>query len=307
VDLFDEDRYGDVLRRYDLAHQAGRLIIEERARDDALALEQVLHTMRTSEHAHHKHMAIAVPPYLQELLLSVSEKHYTDALRYDRLIERLLRLPYVFFVTLNYDLLLDKRLNSHHVLSSLDDYITQDKNWSLVKLHGSVNWFHKTSTSFVPQMPPAELRWDAEHFNCVAPNATLEYVRDAHPGRNTDRYPALALPEGPDDRLVLPSDHLRLLHAGLREREIDLLVIGYSGLDRQVLGLVGTTQKVRRMTVINRDGDGAQAVFDRFREAGIEPVCPNIVDGDFASWTDTGGLNQLVDEYDGPYTDDAAT
>jgi hypothetical protein len=62
VDLFDEDRYGGVLSRYELAHQAGRFITQERADNDALALEHVLHGLRTSEHAHHRHMAIAVPP-----------------------------------------------------------------------------------------------------------------------------------------------------------------------------------------------------------------------------------------------------
>jgi hypothetical protein len=82
-----------VLSQYDLAHQAGRFITAERADNDALALEHVLHDLRTSEHAHHRHMAIAVPPYLQDLLLTVSEKHYTRGSRYDRLIERLLRLP----------------------------------------------------------------------------------------------------------------------------------------------------------------------------------------------------------------------
>jgi hypothetical protein len=39
VDLFDEHKYGTVLRKYDLAHQAGRFIAEERAQDDALGLE----------------------------------------------------------------------------------------------------------------------------------------------------------------------------------------------------------------------------------------------------------------------------
>src|SRR5687768_6409066 len=173
VDLFDEDRFGSVLSRYELAHQAGRFITHERADDDALALEHVLHALRTSEHAHHRHMAIAVPPYLQELLLSISERHHSDAHRYDRLIERLLRLPYVFFVTLNYDLLLDRRLNSHHALGTFKDYITEDKNWSLLKLHGSVNWFHPTPAPFVPGTPRPDLEWDSERFECVGVNATL--------------------------------------------------------------------------------------------------------------------------------------
>src|SRR5689334_23361485 len=97
VDLFDEDRYRSLLEAYDLAHQAGRFIADARAGDDARSLEQVLHDLRRSEYEHHRRMAFSVPPYLQHLLHSVSEIHFRQAIFYDRLIERLLRLPYVSF------------------------------------------------------------------------------------------------------------------------------------------------------------------------------------------------------------------
>ena len=126
IDLFDESVYGEQLRRYDLAHQAGRYITQERAMNGTLGLEQALHELRTSNFEHHRQMALAVPPYLQDLLHAVSEQHYSRALRYDRLIERLLRLDFVCFITLNYDLLLDRRLNALHRLATFDDYIT---NW----------------------------------------------------------------------------------------------------------------------------------------------------------------------------------
>jgi glutamyl-tRNA reductase len=83
--------------------------------------------------------------------------------------------------------------------------------------------------------------------------------------------------------------------------QLDLLVIGYSGLDRQVLDLAGSAQKVRRMTVVNRTGEEAEQVLERFRQVGVAPIWPNVVDGDFASWADGGGLNELVEEYDGPF------
>jgi hypothetical protein len=31
---------------------------------------------------------------------------------------------------------LDRRLNGHRLLSRFEDYISQDKNWALIKLHG---------------------------------------------------------------------------------------------------------------------------------------------------------------------------
>src|SRR5262245_44640782 len=106
INLFDEEVYGDQLRRYDLAHQAGRYIAQERQLDDTLGLERALHELRTSNFEHHRQMALAVPLYLQDVLHAVSEQHYAHAFRYDRLIERLLRLDFVCFITLNYDVML---------------------------------------------------------------------------------------------------------------------------------------------------------------------------------------------------------
>jgi hypothetical protein len=301
VDLFDETLYREYLSIYDLAHQAGRFIAQARKEDDALGLEHALHRLRVSEHAHHRHMALAVPPYLQHLLYTVSETHYTEAFRYDHLIERLLRLPYVCFLTLNYDLLLDRRLNGHHRLSTLDDYISRDKNWSLIKLHGSVNWLHDANQTFSINAPPKDLAWDAETYECIAPDVPLSTVRGT--SLATKRYPALAMPEGPDDRLVLPTKHLWFLRSMLKGKEVDLLSIGYSGLDNEALKLIESLEcKVRRMTIVDQDLYRATEVFTRFENAGIRPLWPDIANYDFAGWIDDGGLARLVDEYDGPYS-----
>jgi hypothetical protein len=302
VDLFREDAYQAVLALYDLAHQAGRQITQELADDGALALERALRDLRVSEFPHHQHMAVAVPPYLQHLLHAVSEAHYTEAYRYDRLIEQLLRLPYVYFMTLNYDVLLDRRLNGHHRLSTFDDYISRDKNWSLLKLHGSVNWYHETSEPFDPRLPPRTLSWSSS-LECVAPNATLEAIRSASVGANTARYPALALPEGPEDRLLLPPTHAQFVQQTLSVLpEADLLLIGYSGLDKKVLSLLeGAKVKFRRMTVVGRDRDDAVVVHTRLHDAGISAIWPTAFDGDFGSWVDGGGLKELVVDYGGPY------
>jgi hypothetical protein len=303
VDLFNEADYEAQLRIYELAHQAGRFINNEREGDSTLGLEAALHQLRTSGHAHHRHMALAIPPYLQHLLHSVSEFHYTRAFRYDRLIERLLRLPYVCFLTLNYDVLLDRRLNGYHRLATLDDYITRKKNWSLIKLHGSVNWYHEAAEWFEAVAPPTGLRWDELNFHCERSDASLDEIRGGFADSRTDRYPALAMPEGADDRLVLPAEHVGFITDMFGSLpEIDLLVIGYSGLDVEPLKLLSSWDcRVRRMTVVNRDYKWAMDVMARFQAAGIEAVWPNVMRGDFAAWVDVGGLNQLVDEYNGPY------
>jgi len=304
VDLFNEQKYGPILREYDLAHQAGRFIEQERAQDDALGLETVLHRLGSSEYQHHRHMALAVPLYLQHLLFAVSEGLYSGALHYDRLIERLLCLPYVYFVSLNYDLMIDRRLNAYRPLETLADYISDDKNWALIKPHGSVNWYHTAEEGFIPSKPPSNLGWSSGTFECTPPDASLEAIRGwTLTSPYTDRYPALAAPEGPDDRLVLPQAHQKFFFANLRQaQQIDLLVIGYSALDSEVLRLIRETRaKVRHITVVNQDRAMAAAVLERITKVGFNPVWNEVIDTDFASWSSDGGLTRLVEEYGGPY------
>jgi hypothetical protein len=310
VDLFDEDEYRSVLRYYDLAHQAGRLIAQERAQNDALGLERALHDLTESEFLHHKHMALAVPPYLQHLLHSVSEACYVNAIHYDRLIERLLRLPYVFFVSLNYDVMLDRRLHGHHPLSNLNDYIDNNRNWSLIKPHGSINWYHETNSTYISARPPIDLAWKPDEFGCVPPDESLAAMREPRYQAGVDpaavstrRYPALAAPEGPEDRLVLPDSHRAFfLHQLRNAQKLDILVIGYSGLDREILAHIKSGGcDIRRMTIVDRGHVTASVVLERLRAAGLNPIWPHIVDGDFASWSDDGGMSLLVDEYGGPY------
>jgi hypothetical protein len=307
-DLFDEHLFSEVLSQYGLAHQAGRFITRELAVDDTLGLEQALHGLQSGD-PHHQHMAKAVPPYLQALLHEVSEARYTEALHYDRLIERLLRLPRVFFVSLNYDVLLDRRLDDHYPLANLRAYIETGRNWSLIKPHGSINWYHQAAGLYVPAAPPLDLEWDMQTFECVSPTYSLGLMRspagDGSSRFPTDRYPALAVPEGPDDRLVLPGEHSRWFEHELRiARLIDILVIGYSGLDRAVREFIAQTGcEVRHLTVVNQNVGTAAEVLERFRESGLDPTWHKLIDGGFASWSNDGGLNQLVDEYDGPYPD----
>ncbi|HEX3040815.1 MAG TPA: hypothetical protein VHP56_01830 [Solirubrobacterales bacterium] len=303
VDLFDEYDYGDLLQEHDLAHQAGRYIAEECAGDDALSIEQVLHSLRHSEHVHHRRMAYSVPPYLQHLLHSVSEEHYRQVFRYDRLIERLLRLPHVCFMTLNYDVLLDRRLAAHHPLNDFEDYISEAKNWSLIKLHGSVNWVYEMSYPLDPYPPTEELRTQDHELRCYAPEADLEKIRG--PGDGRDRYPALAIPEGPKDRLVLPSRHEWWITNRLRAApNIDLLVIGYSGLDIEILKMLKAVDiPIRLRTFVNQSLMTAEEVRDRFDEAGLTAVWTETANGNFAEWEEAGGLDQLVRQFGGPYPD----
>ena len=58
-------------------------------------------------------------------------------------------------------------------------------------------------------------------------------------GLSSLRWQALAVPLGPEDELVCPSAHVSRAEQMLEQMDgLNLLVIGYSGLDREVLGLL---------------------------------------------------------------------
>ncbi len=115
------------------------------------------------------------------------------------------------------------------------------------------------------------------------------------------RYPALALPDGPKDELVLPAEHLDHLRGILgRSQEIYLLVLGYSALDTEILKLIAESDcKVRRVTVVNCDVTAALEVFDRVTSTGIEPIWPDVFDGSYMQWIDNDGLSRWAAEYMG--------
>jgi hypothetical protein len=118
-----------------------------------------------------------------------------------------------------------------------------------------------------------------------------------------DRYPALALPEGPDDRLVLPAAHLSWIRQRLEVApNFDLLIIGYSGLDVEVLDLLRATgTDVRLLTIVDRSERDAVRVSERLHDAGIASVWTEFAKKDFGHWADSGGLDSLVAQFGGPY------
>jgi hypothetical protein len=199
--------------------------------------------------------------------------------------------------------MLDRRLAAHHRLNDFEDYISGDKNWSLIKLHGSVNWVYELPEEIDPYPPPQELRIRDQDLRCHSPGAPLSEIRGNRGGR--DRYPALAMPEGAEDRLVLPSRHQWWIKQRLEAApNLDLLVIGYSGLDIEVLNLIKSTEtSVRLMTIVNQSLEAAITVRDRFSDAGISPVWTHTAKGDFAEWADLAGLDRLVSEFGGRYSD----
>jgi hypothetical protein len=305
--LFETGRAKALLRTYVLANNASRAVRRLMQADDTVAFEQALRSLREDGHPHRQQMSLALPPYLQALMLAYSEELHADAERYSVLIDELLKLrTRILFVSLNYDTLLDSNLGAFAPLQSIDDYISETRQWDLIKPHGSANWYVELDDLFDPTAPPSDLRVPKGPIKCVPAKSFPLYIargalerRDPH--TLSRRYPAIALPEGPKDRLVLPPQHhdhfVRTLDAAY---EIDVLVLGYSALDTEVLDLIAHSRaRIRRMTVVNRDPRSTLEVYRRIEDHGIKAVWPDTFDGSYERWIDEQGLYEWVKEFGG--------
>jgi hypothetical protein len=111
-ELFDP-RFADILNRYPMAKNAAPDIkdaMEERPGAPAVSLEDHIRTRyRDSDNEFDQRCFLSLPLYLQELLWWVGEPDELDPDNLNRLINRLLdAYAHVCFITLNYDVLLDR-------------------------------------------------------------------------------------------------------------------------------------------------------------------------------------------------------
>jgi hypothetical protein len=279
--LFDE-RFETVLREYPLAQTAAAEIRKAQAQNDPRTLEQfIAQRYRDGEHPNDRRIFYSLAYYLQHVLWEVSTgyTHYAD--NYDLLHRALERFEHVSYVTLNYDTLLDQRLEVLGPVNfgRLNAYVSHPR-FSLIKLHGSVNWSRPVFTPGLDQSiathPPELIEWGGDDGQMLlAPTrGDLDSVRFRSTPSPHFFFPALSVPLGADDLISCPDLHLQFLRDKIdMAGAIDLLVIGYSGYDREILKIFGGgLTSVRSMYVVNKDAGAAQDVADRITAGLGKPV-----------------------------------
>jgi hypothetical protein len=310
-DLFDA-RWHFILDEYPMAKHAAPDIRDAMigAGADAVSLEEYLRTQyRHSDDPYDKRRWYSIVAYLQHLLwwVSLPDLRATGAetrpaeYRYDpdrlsRVANLLLReWHHVCFITLNYDLILDRYLAALDSLVSIQQFIAHPR-WSLVKLHGSVTWKYKLAQSVDLSDPPANLDDLLERgqiFHDWRFDDSARYV--VQDGNSTvPGFPALSAPLGEEDELVCPPEHVAFVRDRLREADaLDLLVIGYSAYDKAVLHLIAETgREIRSLYVVSETPDAAQAVGERIGHyVGVKVLADDVALGlgaDFGDWVTTG-------------------
>jgi hypothetical protein len=290
-----QDTYMQILNQYPLAEAAAPDIRRAVA---AAPLETILREeLKKSPHEYDRRRFRAIPLYLQHLLVECGKRYARHPDNYDRLNNEALRLDEVVYITLNYDTLLDRRLFAYEGgVQSMDSYITPGRRWSLIKLHGSVNWAHQIAQNVtVPDGDTllvgtfAAMGEALDLDRQIVLRKTKEEIQLFRRSANNAYYPALSVPLGSPDELVCPPEHVDHLRQRLTAfNGLNILVVGYSGLDEEMLRLLAASgNTLRSLFVVNGSTAEADAASRRIAER-LAPHengrTPELFDGGFTKF-----------------------
>lgn len=277
-DMENHDAYWRVMERYPGARVLTQLLAPK-SRQNEFSLEQELRTL-----ASHSDLNVAthfkqIPPYLRDLLVAASYEYTHMPGCYFQLIYELLsQHPHqLLFLVLNYDNLLEQALAQFHPrqykFESMEDYVREEHQGKVVKIHGSIDWFKLIGS-------PRRASWDdtvKENDVLKKPPDNEIYVRTiVRPVREIEidqnlTYPLITAPlagKGADD-MVCPSRHLETARGFLKDCN-KFLIIGTSGLDDDLLSFlrtaIGVVLKPACVHVVGENVQNASATLERFRD-----------------------------------------
>jgi hypothetical protein len=291
--------FNTILRKYPKAEALSDEIRTQVAA--GTSVETLLRSLEGNPNEFVKRQYYAIPLYLQELLGEVSA-HYVRAgpTKFDTLVRALESSSYdkILYLTLNYDLFLEKALRRLYLinLSVPRHYVGGNFKWSLIKLHGSVNWGRKL-------MNPAGAKNSSEILDYLAGELVLDsdvrvlngWQEEARLIDNSYYYPAITVPLEGKDEFICPKEHSDHAKEFLHDCT-DFLVIGFSALDGHVLKLLEVVPRVEKLTIVNEGRDSAIETLDRLVQvnnnfapfpAGKESVASDV---GFARFIDDGRL-----------------
>ena len=246
-------------------------------------LERVLADLSEETHDDAQARVREVAPYLRELIgNATSERRPTT---YDSLLTAIQGHELTaFFLTLNYDLLLEEAIGRTYrrtgKIASLSDYVQQGLEWQVVKLHGSVNWVRRTSGPSVDTggFIGSSRSEDMPRYLAAISNARIEdeiilkgFLPENDPlGLWDDTYrplyPAMAMPSDRKYGFVCPTHHV----SSLRDFMLGdpaVLIVGTKGLDADLMELLASSRRDNsvRLTLVVNPAE-ASAIAGRFAE-----------------------------------------
>lgn len=248
-ELFDiaaKPQYEQILKDYPgAAFLAGDL--SPRVASGEIAIEKALGSYATHSDARIRDAFKHIPAYLRDLLFKASVSYVPRPGTYIQLVVRLMAdCPHeVLFIVLNYDDFLERALSQFdpiYTFTSIDEYIVQGRQATVVKPHGSIDWF--------TPMAQANGAWEEQALGFDIFSKPPEYiVISSHSSsvrtinhRDRHVYPLITAPiaDKSAEEFVCPDGHISHAREFLKTCR-KFLVIGTSGLDDDLLNLLNTS------------------------------------------------------------------
>lgn len=238
------------------------------------SLEGLLKQLQEKADISRKRQYWEIPLYLQELLWEISANYViSGSTRFHTLVNAIVDSKYekVLFLTLNYDLFLEKALESieRFQWTSLGSYGRTDSRWCVVKLHGSVHWGKQ-----LMNQPTGVSHWVHVLQNLEEPPKLADAIQILDNSRASSRfiggqfyYPALGIPFEGKKEFHCPPEHIELARRFMSECT-DYLVIGFSAFDAHVLELFESVHQVHKLMIVNGTKESGRDALQR-----IGPHC----------------------------------
>jgi hypothetical protein len=243
--------FNPILLKYPKAAALSGLI-----RDQVLtrSIEDVLRELSAVPQLTVQRQVWEIPLYLQELLGEVGEYFAPGGAgtRYDTLVHLIDRSAYdsVLYITVNYDRFLERALERFYDVSfnNIYSYCEPGRKWSLVKLHGSVNWGRRLQNGSVEN---GVLTIKGESLDLAGDIEVLRGHQHSHRVRDVAYYyPSLAIPIGGKEEFACPAAHLQVMDRQLRECS-GFIFIGFSCLDSHVINRFAQVPRFSRLEMVN--------------------------------------------------------
>ncbi len=309
ADIFrGNSEFRRILNKFPLAENLASVIDRKiRQNREGIGLEQILKEYETILNSGRESIItrnfLQVPLYLNNLFGEISSLFTKQPDEYNNLVTLATdKLDEVLFLTLNYDTLLEIPLSRNFGIdfASEEQYINEN-GWSLIKLHGSTNWYHLFETQV--QDPT-----DDKYFQMLKTVATplplqKEFTMTVMGGYgvksigNSFVYPAITVPVDGKYDINCPASHQEKAKEFLPSCH-NYLIIGTSGNDQDLLDLLKSHVRSAHVMLVGREENRTAETKRKFMDA--VPQFQNSIETffdsrGFSKFVESGKLDEFLD------------
>ncbi len=253
---------------------------------DAGSIEQILEKLQAEgrEYPERFRQLAAITFYLQNVISTSQRLWETGSMgvtTYNTFIDQIQHhqrgLGHTCLVTFNYDTMLENVHPFGAEISGINDYVS-NKNFKLIKLHGSINWARQVETPLDVSEKTLSQKSDGEIIAELIEKApelelgqTFHLIEDEKVRQLDEKalYPAIAIPVQSKQHFECPQAHLDALKACLPEVD-KLILIGWSGNETRFLELLKENlRKSLKIMLVTGTEEGAAQLMAKLKASRI--------------------------------------